>query len=106
MVDELAARTGTDPGGVQAIPDDVMRDRVLAAFEGWHLPIGAFVSTTAQIMRTAIYDVLSLPTWNVGRVMLLGDAAHAMSPPADKVPRWRSRTRCSWANSSRTGVAR
>jgi 2-polyprenyl-6-methoxyphenol hydroxylase-like FAD-dependent oxidoreductase len=31
-------------------------------------------------MRTAIYDVPSLPTWHVGRVMLLGDAAHAMSP--------------------------
>jgi 2-polyprenyl-6-methoxyphenol hydroxylase-like FAD-dependent oxidoreductase len=32
------------------------------------------------LMRTAIYDVPSLPTWHVGRVMLLGDAAHAMSP--------------------------
>src|SRR5215831_7443603 len=65
---------------LQAIPDEVMRDRVLAAFKGWHSPIEALVSNTAKIMRTAIYDVPSLPRWHVGRVMLLGDAAHAMSP--------------------------
>ena len=65
---------------LQAIPDDVMRDRVLAAFKDWHSPVEALVSNTAKIMRTAIYDVPSLPTWHVGRVMLLGDAAHAMSP--------------------------
>lgn len=65
---------------LQAIPDDVMRDRVLAAFQGWHSPVEALVSNTVKIVRTAIYDVPSLPTWHVGRVMLLGDAAHAMSP--------------------------
>jgi 2-polyprenyl-6-methoxyphenol hydroxylase-like FAD-dependent oxidoreductase len=65
---------------LEAIPDDVMRDRVLAAFKGWHSPIEALVSTTPQIIRTAIYDVPSLPAWHAGRVMLLGDAAHAMSP--------------------------
>jgi 2-polyprenyl-6-methoxyphenol hydroxylase-like FAD-dependent oxidoreductase len=65
---------------LQAISDDVMRDRVLAAFKGWHSPVEALVSNTAKIIRTAIYDVPSLPRWHVGRVMLLGDAAHAMSP--------------------------
>ena len=65
---------------LQAMGDDRMRTRVLAAFEGWHEPIGALVSSTREIMRTAIYDVPSLPTWRAGRVMLLGDAAHAMSP--------------------------
>ena len=65
---------------LQAIPHDVMRRRLLDAFAGWHAPIEALVSTTSEIMRTAIYDVPSLPAWHVGRVMLLGDAAHAMSP--------------------------
>jgi len=65
---------------LQAIPDDVTRDRVLVEFKGWHSPVEALVSNTAKIMRTAIYDVPSLPRWHVGRVMLLGDAAHAMSP--------------------------
>jgi 2-polyprenyl-6-methoxyphenol hydroxylase-like FAD-dependent oxidoreductase len=57
-----------------------MRRRLLDAFAGWHAPIEALVSTTSEIMRTAIYDVPALPAWHIGRVMLLGDAAHAMSP--------------------------
>lgn len=65
---------------LEAISNADMRDRVLSAFNGWHAPIEAFVSSTSQIMRTAIYDIPSLPTWHVGRVMLLGDSAHAMSP--------------------------
>lgn len=65
---------------LQAVPDDVMRDRILGAFKGWHSPVEALVSNTGKITRTAIYDVLSLPRWHVARVMLLGDAAHAMSP--------------------------
>jgi len=65
---------------LQVIAEDDMRDRVLSAFKSWHSPIEALVSTTPRIMRTAIYDIPSLPAWHVGRVMLLGDAAHAMSP--------------------------
>ena len=65
---------------LQAIPDAEMRARVLEFFRGWHAPIEALVSATPQVMRTSIYDVPALPAWHVGRVMLLGDAAHAMSP--------------------------
>jgi 2-polyprenyl-6-methoxyphenol hydroxylase-like FAD-dependent oxidoreductase len=65
---------------LQGISDEEMRTRVMDAFRGWSGPIAALVSTTSSIMRTAIYDLPSIPTWHAGRVMLLGDAAHAMSP--------------------------
>jgi len=65
---------------LQAVSDEAMRTRVMDAFRGWSGPIEALVSTTSSIMRTAVYDVPSIPTWCAGRVMLLGDAAHAMSP--------------------------
>jgi 2-polyprenyl-6-methoxyphenol hydroxylase-like FAD-dependent oxidoreductase len=75
----LPPETELTSQALQAISDPDMRARVMEAFHGWHEPIEALVST-ATVMRTAIYDVPSLPTWHVGRVMLLGDAAHAMSP--------------------------
>jgi 2-polyprenyl-6-methoxyphenol hydroxylase-like FAD-dependent oxidoreductase len=65
---------------LQAIPDVDLRSRVLEAFRGWHSPVEALISATSQVMRTPIYDVPTLPAWHVGRAMLLGDAAHAMSP--------------------------
>jgi 2-polyprenyl-6-methoxyphenol hydroxylase-like FAD-dependent oxidoreductase len=65
---------------LQDISDDEMRTRVMEAFRGWAGPIEALVSTTPRVLRTAIYDVPSIPAWHAGRVMLLGDAAHAMSP--------------------------
>jgi 2-polyprenyl-6-methoxyphenol hydroxylase-like FAD-dependent oxidoreductase len=65
---------------LQGISDDDMRARVMAAFRGWHEPIEALISATSSVMRTAIYDVPTLPSWHCGRVTLLGDAAHAMSP--------------------------
>jgi salicylate hydroxylase len=57
-----------------------MRDRVLAALKGWHSPVEALVLNRGKIVRMAIYDVSSPPRWCAGRVMLLEDAAHAMSP--------------------------
>jgi len=65
---------------LQDVSDEDMRARVIDAFRGWHEPIEALVAASTKVMRTAIYDVPSLPTWHAGRVMLLGDAAHAMSP--------------------------
>jgi 2-polyprenyl-6-methoxyphenol hydroxylase-like FAD-dependent oxidoreductase len=32
------------------------------------------------MLRLNLYDIRSLPTWQRGRVLLIGDAAHAASP--------------------------
>lgn len=46
-----------------------------------HEPIPTIVAATdGGIGRFPIYDLAALPTWHVGRVVLVGDAAHVMGP--------------------------
>jgi 2-polyprenyl-6-methoxyphenol hydroxylase-like FAD-dependent oxidoreductase len=58
------------------------KQELLARFGGWHVPIPAVISATpeAAILRNDIYDLPPLPHWSMGRVTLLGDAAHATTP--------------------------
>lgn len=56
---------------------------VLRRFGGWHDPIPALLSATDPdaVLALDIHDLaLPLPSFTSGRVALLGDAAHAMTP--------------------------
>lgn len=67
---------------VQAIPDEELRAHLLEAFAGWCDPVEAFLTRTPHLLRTPIYEVPPLPSWSHRSVVLIGDAAHAMSPAA------------------------
>ena len=51
-------------------------------FHDWHDPIPAVIEATKEtdMLRNDIYESELLPHWSRGRVMLLGDAAHTMTP--------------------------
>lgn len=55
---------------------------VLEVLHDWHDPIPAVIEATdeAHILRNDIYRAEPLRHWSRGRVTLLGDAAHAMTP--------------------------
>ncbi len=56
-------------------------DGVRSAFAGWHDPIPALLAATTTLLQHDLYDLaLPLPPFASGRVALLGDAAHAMTP--------------------------
>jgi 2-polyprenyl-6-methoxyphenol hydroxylase-like FAD-dependent oxidoreductase len=58
------------------------KEMLLGMFARWHQPIAAIVQATdaSSILRNDIYDRDPVDTWGSGRVTLLGDAAHPMTP--------------------------
>jgi 2-polyprenyl-6-methoxyphenol hydroxylase-like FAD-dependent oxidoreductase len=64
-----------------SFPDE--HDAVLREFAGWHAPIRECIAATRPeaVLRHDIYDVAKpLSSFTRGRTVLLGDAAHAMTP--------------------------
>lgn len=55
---------------------------LLARFGDWFGPIPAVIAATPDdaILRNDVFDRDPLPVWGRGRVTLLGDAAHPMTP--------------------------
>ncbi|GAB2616159.1 monooxygenase [Paractinoplanes abujensis] len=50
-------------------------------FDGWHAPVPALIAAAGAVIRTDIRCLDPTPrTFHRGRVVLLGDAAHAMTP--------------------------
>lgn len=68
------ANESENPAGRQA--------ELLGIFGGWHHPIRELLENTptGSILRNDIFDLPPLANWSSGRVTLLGDAAHAMTP--------------------------
>lgn len=63
-------------------PKGGRKANLLRLFRGWHEPIEAVIeaSQESSILRNDIYDLNPLAGWSRGRVTLLGDAAHPMTP--------------------------
>src|SRR5262245_8455074 len=61
---------------------DGRRAELLRRFSDWHGPIGAVLEAAPEesILRNDVYYLDPVETWSHGRVVLLGDAAHATTP--------------------------
>lgn len=72
--------THTTAAGQQS--PDGEKAELLRRFGEWHAPIRALIEATpdAAILRNDILDRPPLKSWGHGRVTLLGDAAHPMTP--------------------------
>lgn len=77
----FVARTAPERDGIGE-PADVRKQRVQALFQGWHHPIEQVLEATeaSAIIHTDVYTLNALSRWSEGRVVLIGDAAHAMTP--------------------------
>lgn len=71
----------TEPGWThESWFDKASKREYLAHLSDWSPRLQAIVSELddQEIMKWALYDREPLPTWSQGKVVLLGDAAHAM----------------------------
>lgn len=57
-----------------------LQQRLLALHGDWAQPIPQLIQSAELILNVAIHDVPSLPRWSAGRIVLIGDAAHAVAP--------------------------
>lgn len=73
------ATANAPAGGIDA-PD--AHGELLPRFSHWHAPVRELIEKTpaSSIFRTDIHDRPLLQRWARGRVVLLGDAAHPMTP--------------------------
>lgn len=64
-------------------PSADLLERLEALFSGWHAPIPQLIAATdpADMHFTQVQEMArDLPTYAQGRLVLIGDAAHAMTP--------------------------
>jgi len=56
------------------------RDELAASFDGWDRRVVRLLQTVETCYWWGLYDRIPLESWTNGRLVLLGDAAHAMLP--------------------------
>jgi salicylate hydroxylase len=58
----------------------VAHDEAIAAFKGWHPAVVEMICAVPHSLRWGLFTIRPLQTWQRGRVVLIGDAAHGMLP--------------------------
>ncbi len=59
--------------------DDQIRNRLLHLFADYHQPVKELVAKTKKFAQAISYQIDPLDSWHKGRVLLIGDAGHALS---------------------------
>ena len=70
-------------GEPDMVVSNAWQERMLDLFQGDLSRVSEMIrATQSRIIGYPIYDIVTQPTWHQGRVVLVGDAIHAVSPQA------------------------
>lgn len=61
---------------------ELLREQLEVQHRGWAEPVPAILRSAQRILWGPIHDLPDLKNWSKDRVVLIGDAAHAISPHA------------------------
>jgi 2-polyprenyl-6-methoxyphenol hydroxylase-like FAD-dependent oxidoreductase len=67
---------------LHSIDPDILREQLIEQHRGWAEPVPTILRSARRILWGPIHDLPDLKTWSKDRVVLIGDAAHAISPHA------------------------
>lgn len=67
---------------VRSMAIEELRRKILDHHRGWVEPVQTILHNTSRILWGPVEDLPDLPQWSEGRAVLIGDAAHAISPHA------------------------
>jgi 2-polyprenyl-6-methoxyphenol hydroxylase-like FAD-dependent oxidoreductase len=67
---------------IKSMSSEALKRQMLQRYGSYHEPIPTMIAGTRKIIALNVFDIRSLPRWHDRRVMLIGDAAHAVSPNA------------------------
>jgi 2-polyprenyl-6-methoxyphenol hydroxylase-like FAD-dependent oxidoreductase len=73
--------TSNQPAGEKSSGAE-KKSKLLTRFNLWHAPIDHLLDSTPAeaILQNDIFDIPPFASWSTGRVILLGDSAHATTP--------------------------
>jgi 2-polyprenyl-6-methoxyphenol hydroxylase-like FAD-dependent oxidoreductase len=67
---------------LRSVDVEELRSRLLAHHRDWAEPVGTILRNANRILWGPVHDLPDLAKWSSGRIVLIGDAAHAISPHA------------------------
>jgi 2-polyprenyl-6-methoxyphenol hydroxylase-like FAD-dependent oxidoreductase len=59
---------------------DALKNKLATDYKDFYQPVPQLVANSDHIIKTVMYDMPSIPEWYKGKAILIGDAAHAVSP--------------------------